>query len=160
MLKKPKEALTFSKEAKEALLTLLKVMLLAQIRLSKETAVLSPLKETCKESETVCKVDLMEVKYLLLLMLNALTVFKEENPSTDSKEVSEMIMLLADCKLLAKVEMAGKVNRLMVSTSFKEPKEALSKTVNFSRFRAPVMVCTESAEKEFNKVALLIDKEP
>lgn len=160
LLMKPKEALTVCKLPKEIELTSLKVMLLAQTKSSKVKVVLSPFEENCKESETLCKEDWKEFRYILLLMLKTLTFFKVEKPSTLSKVVSETIMLLAFCKSVEKVEMAGKVTMLMESTSCKEPKEALVKIVNSFMFKSPVIFLIESAEKEDNEVALKMVKEP
>lgn len=160
LLMKPKEALTVCKLPKEIELTSLKVMLLAQTKLSKAKVVLSPLEENCKESETLSKEDWKEFRYLLLLMLKTLTFFKVEKPSTLSKVVSETIMLLAFCKSVEKVEMAGKVTMLMESTSCKEPKEALVKMINSCMFKSPVIFLIESAEKEDRELELKIVKEP
>ena len=154
LLMKPREALTDSSLAKEAFWTSLKVMLLAQIKLSKDTAVSSALEANCKAPDTDSKEDLKEFKYLLLLMFRTLTSFKEPKPSTDSREVSETTMLLADCKLVLKVEMAGRVIKLMVSTSSSAPKDAVVKMVKSCMFKAPVISLTESAAKEPKEVAL------
>lgn len=90
LLIKPKEALTFCKDAKEAELTSLKVTLLAQTRLSKVTLAPLPFEENSKELETVFKVDFKFVKYLLLLKLKVAASSKDAKAFTDSKAVSEM----------------------------------------------------------------------
>ena len=69
-------------------------------------------------------------------------------------------MLLAVCKSVEKVEMAGKVTKLMESTSSKEPKEAEVKMVNSCMFKSPVIFLIESAENEDREVALKMVKEP
>lgn len=154
LLINPREELTDCSLANEMFWTSLMVMLLAQIKLSKETVVSSALEANCKAPETDSKEELKEFRYLLLLMFRTLTSFKEPKPSTDSKEVSETTMLLADCRLVLKVEMAGRVIKLMVSTSSRAPKEAVVKMVKSCMFKAPVISLTESAAKEPREVAL------
>lgn len=90
LFKKAKEALTDCKLSKEAEETSERVMLLAQIKSSKVMVALSPLNWKDRASETVFREDWMEVKNLLLLMLKVLTLDRTENPSMDSKVVSEM----------------------------------------------------------------------
>lgn len=90
LFKKAREALTDCKLSKEAEETSDRVMLLAQINSSRVIVALSPLNWKDKASETVFKDDWMEVKNLLLLMLKVLTLDRTENPSTDSKVVSEI----------------------------------------------------------------------
>lgn len=160
LLMKPKEELTDSNFLKETSSTSLKVMLLAHSKSSKVKEDWSPLKENCRESLTVLTLDFKEVKYLLLLMLKTATSSKSEKPSMDSREVSEIRILLADFKFEEKVEMAGKVIRLMVSTSSREPKEAEVRMVKLCKARVPVTFCRLSAAKLFREVALLTLKEP
>lgn len=78
----------------------------------------------------------------------------------DSKEVSVIRIFLADFKLVVMVEMAGSVTNWIESTSSKEPKEALSKTVNLVKVKESEIVFKESAEKVLKEVALVMIKEP
>lgn len=69
-------------------------------------------------------------------------------------------MLSAEDNLELKVEMAGKVIKLMELTFSKEPKEAVVKMVKSVNSREPVISEIESAEKETSWVAFLIIKDP
>ena len=62
--------------------------------------------------------------------------------------------------LEVKLEIAGRVIRLILSTLSRDPKEAEVKMVRLCRFKESVMDCKESAANEVSFVALNIVSEP